>query len=364
MIPFLDLKKINERFQDEIRRKISLVLDSGWYLNGQQNQIFCDHFSEFCGVKHTLGVANGLDALRIIIKAYGFSAGDEIIVPANTFIATILAITDNGCTPVLVEPDINTYNINPSLVEKKITDKTKAIMVVHLYGQAAQVAKLKELAKKYSLKLIEDSSQAHGAVRDCRRVGSLGDASGFSFYPGKNLGALGDAGCITTNDSELYVRCKAIANYGSDYKYHHIYKGVNSRLDEIQAAVLDVKLKYLDEDNATRRKISKFYRENIKNNALILPSTDDELAHVWHIFAVRTSNRDKFCSFLNEHGIQTNIHYPIAPHKQMAYSEYKNISLPITEKIHRETISLPISPVLSNEDVYKIIEIINGYNDY
>lgn len=361
MIPFLDLKAINNRFHDEITSRVFSVLDAGWYLNGEQNQVFCSNFSKFCGVKHTLGVANGLDALRIIIKAYGFSSGDEIIVPANTFIASILAITDNGCTPVFVEPDINTYNLDPDLVEDKITSKTKAIMVVHLYGQAAHVRKLRELADKYGLKLIEDSSQAHGAIRDGKRVGSLGDASGFSFYPGKNLGALGDAGCITTNDTELYEKCKAIANYGSDFKYHHIYKGLNSRLDEIQAAVLDVKLKHLDEDNEIRRKISRFYRENIKNEALILPSTDDESSHVWHIFAVRTTNRDRLISFLNEHGIQTNIHYPIAPHKQGAYSEYKDISLPITEKIHKEVVSLPISPVLSKDDVQRIVDIINSH---
>ena len=246
MIKFLNLEKINNRFREEINQRINNILDCGWYLQGKENEAFSKNFATYCGTKYALGVANGLDALNLIIKAYGFGAGDEIIVPANTFIATILAISENGCTPVLVEPDINTYNINPDLIESAITSKTKAIMVVHLYGQAVQMKKILELAKKYSLKVIEDAAQAHGAYYQGKRVGNLGDAAAFSFYPGKNLGAFGDAGGITTNDEELYEKVKAIANYGSDYKYHHIYKGVNSRLDEIQAAILDVKLKYLD----------------------------------------------------------------------------------------------------------------------
>ena len=312
-------------------------------------------------MKHCIGCANGLDALNLIIKAYGFGAGDEIIVPANTYIASILAISENGCTPVLVEPDINTYNINPALIEEKITEKTKAIMVVHLYGQAVQMDKIWELAKKYNLKIVEDSAQAHGAEYEKKKTGSLGDASGFSFYPGKNLGCMGDGGCITTNDDEHAAKIRAIANYGSDRKYHHIYKGTNSRLDEIQAAVLDVKLKYLDEDNERRREISKYYRENIKNSKIILPKTYDEKAHVWHVFAIRTKNRDELQKYLEDNGIQTNIHYPTPPHKQGAYKELENLSLPITEEIHKTILSIPISPVMTEEEVKKVVDVINSY---
>ena len=297
----------------------------------------------------------------MIIRAYGFKEGDEIIVPSNTYIATILAISENGCTPVLVEPDINTYNINPDLIEEKITPKTKAIIVVHLYGQAVQMDKVWEIAKKYNLKIIEDSAQAHGAVYKNKRVGNLSDASAFSFYPGKNLGCMGDGGCVTTNDEELFKKVKAIANYGSDRKYHHIYKGVNSRLDEIQAAVLDVKLKYLDEDNKKRREISKYYRENIRNSKIILPKTYDENSHVWHVFAVRTENRDEFQKYLTDNGIQTIIHYPTPPHKQEAYREWNNLSYPISEEIHRTIISIPISPVMTEDEVKKVLEVINEY---
>lgn len=361
MIKFLDLHKINERFRNEINAKINEVLDSGWYLLGRQDKEFEKNFAEYCGTKHCIGCANGLDALYLIIKAYGFGKGDEIIVPANTYVASILAISENGCTPVLVEPDINTYNINPDLIEEKITPKTKAIMVVHLYGQAVEMEKIWTLAKKYNLKVIEDSAQAHGAFYQGRRTGNLGDVAAFSFYPGKNLGAMGDAGGITTNDKELYEKVKAIANYGSDYKYHHIYKGVNSRLDEIQAAVLDVKLKHLDADNERRREIAKYYRENIKNSKIILPQTYDENAHVWHVFVVRCNDRDALQKHLEANGIQTNIHYPTPPHKQGCYSEYKNLSLPVTEKIHNEVMSLPISPVMSDEEVKKVVEVVNAF---
>ena len=361
MIKFLDLHKINERFRDEINSRIKQVLDSGWYLLGEQDKTFEKNFAEYCGTKHCIGCANGLDALNLIIRAYGFGAGDEIIVPANTYIASILAISENGCTPVLVEPDINTYNINPDLIEEKITSKTKAIMVVHLYGQAVQMEKIWALAKKYDLKVIEDSAQAHGAIYQGKRVGNLGDASGFSFYPGKNLGCMGDGGAVTTNDDELASKIRAIANYGSDYKYHHIYKGINSRLDEIQAAILDVKLPYLDSDNAKRREIAKYYRENIKNPKIILPQVKDEESHVWHIFAVRTEKRDELQKHLENNGIQTNIHYPTPPHKQGAYSELSNLNLPITEEIHQTVISLPISPVMTAEEVKKVVEVINNY---
>lgn len=361
MIKFLDLHKINERFRKEIDERLKNILDCGWYLQGKENDSFTQNFANYCGTKYALGVANGLDAINLIIKAYGFSNGDEIIVPANTFIATILAVSQNNCTPVFVEPNINTYCIDPDLIEEKITEKTKAIIVVHLYGQAVQMEKIWALAEKYNLKIIEDSAQAHGAFYQGKRVGNLGDASAFSFYPGKNLGAMGDAGGITTNDPEIYEKIKAIANYGSDYKYHHIFKGVNSRLDEMQAAILDVKLKYLDADNARRREIAGFYRENITNPKIILPQVYDENAHVWHVFVVRTENRDALQKHLEANGIQTNIHYPTAPHHQGAYSEYKALSLPITEKIHREVMSLPISPVMTDDEVKTVVKVINNY---
>lgn len=360
MIKFLDLHKINERFRDEIDLRIKKVLDSGWYLLGNEDENFEKNFADFCGVKHCIGCANGLDALNLIIKGYGFKDGDEIIAPANTYIASILAITQNGCTPVLVEPDIKTLNINPDLIEAKITPKTKAIMVVHLYGQAVEMEKIWELAKKYSLKIIEDSAQAHGAIYRGKRTGNLGDASGFSFYPGKNLGCLGDGGCITTNDDELAKKVRAIRNYGSNIKYHNIFKGVNSRLDEIQAGVLDVKLPYLDKDNARRREISKYYRENIENPNVILPETYDENAHVWHIFAIRTKNRDDFQKYLTENEVQTLIHYPIPPHKQECYREWNDLSFPVTEEIHNTILSLPISPVMTNEEAEKVVEVVNS----
>lgn len=361
MIKFLDLQKINEQYRPEINKSIERVLDSGWYLLGKEVENFEKNFALFCGAKHAIGVANGLDALRLIIKAYGFSNEDEIIVPANTYIASILAISDNGCKPVLVEPDINTYNINPELIEEKITSKTKAIMVVHLYGRVVEMEKIWALAKKYNLKIIEDSAQAHGAVYKGKKAGNLGDASGFSFYPGKNLGCLGDGGAVTTNDDELAQKIRALANYGSYVKYQNIYKGLNSRLDEIQAAILDVKLKGLDKDNEKRREIAKFYIENINNPKIILPQIKDENSHVWHIFSVRTEKRDELQKYLADNDIQTLIHYPIPPHKQQAYSEWNNLSFPITEKIHAEILSLPISPVMTREDMQKVVNIINNW---
>ena len=361
MIKFLDLHKINERFRNEINNRIQQVLDSGWYLLGEQNKLFETHFAEFCGTKYCVGVANGLEALNLIIKGYGFKTGDEIIVPANTYIASILAISENGCTPVLVEPDINTYNINPELIEEKITEKTKAIMVVHLYGQAVQMDKIWNIAKKYNLKVIEDSAQAHGAIYHNQRTGNLGDASGFSFYPGKNLGCLGDGGCITTNDKELAERIRALRNYGSNIKYHNIYKGTNSRLDEIQAAVLDVKLKYLDKDNLKRKEIAKFYNKNIKNAKIVLPNSYSENSHVWHIYAIRVQNRKDLQEYLLNNDIQTLIHYPIPPHKQMCYREWNDLSLPITEEIHNTILSLPISPVMTEGEIHKVVEVLNKY---
>ncbi len=361
MIEFLNLKKINNRFQDEITERIEAILNKGWYIQGDENKIFSENFAKYCGVKYACGVANGLDALRLLIEASGFGTGDEIIVPANTFIATILAITYTGCTPVLVEPDINTYNIDPDLIEQAITEKTKAIMVVHLYGQAVQMDKIWSIAKKYNLKVFEDAAQSHGAKYKNKKTGSLSDGAAFSFYPGKNLGCLGDGGAVVSNDKELIDKVKALSNYGSDYKYHHIYKGLNSRLDEIQAAVLDVKLKYLDSDNERRREISKFYRTNITNPKILLPQVYDEQAHIWHVFAVRTQERDRFQKYLTENGIQTIIHYPIPPHKQLAYKEWNNRSYPITEEIHKTIISLPMSPIMTDEDVQTVVRIVNDY---
>lgn len=359
MIRWLDLGKVNERFRTEIDARIKGVLDSGWYLQGKENERFCGHFATFCGTKCALGVANGLEALALIIRAYGFGVGDEIIVPANTFIASILAISQNGCTPVLVEPDPATYCIDPARIEAAITPHTKAIMVVHLYGQATPMQQVEEVAQRHGLKVIEDAAQAHGAMYRGKRVGNLGDAAAFSFYPGKNLGAMGDAGGITTNDTALYEKVKALANYGSDYKYHHIYKGTNSRLDELQAAVLDVRLSHLDADNTRRREVAHYYRQNITNPLISLPEVYDEEAHVWHVFAVRCKQRDNLQQYLKNHGIETNIHYPTPPHKQGAYSEWATRSYPITEQIHREVLSLPISPVLTDDEVQEVVSILN-----
>ena len=360
-VPFLNLKDINNRFRNEIDFRIKTILDKGWYLQGDENELFSKNFAAYCGTKGAVGVANGLDALNLIIKAYGFAPGDEIIVPANTFIATILAVSENGCTPVLVEPDLNTYCIDPAKIEAAITPRTKAIIVVHLYGQVTPMEKIWELQKRFGFKIIEDAAQAHGAIYDGRRTGNLGDAAAFSFYPGKNLGALGDGGGVTSNDMELLNKVAALGNYGSDRKYHHIYKGVNSRLDEIQAAVLDVKLKYLDADNVRRREIAKYYRENIKNPRIILPNVYDEMAHVWHLFVVRCDNRDDFARYLKNNGIQMNIHYPTPPHLQEAYKEWRDCSYPITEKIHREVLSLPVSPVMPDEEINHVVEVVNEW---
>ncbi|MGG3937827.1 DegT/DnrJ/EryC1/StrS family aminotransferase [Anoxybacillus kestanbolensis] len=363
MIPFLDLKGINNQYKKEIKVAFERVMDSGWYILGEEVESFEKEFAAYCGTKYAIGVANGLDALALILKAYGIGEGDEVIVPANTYIASILAISANGATPVLVEPNISSYNLDPNKIEEKITSKTKAIMVVHLYGQAANMDPINEIAKRYNLKVIEDGAQAHGAKYKGKRVGNLGDAAGFSFYPGKNLGALGDGGAITTNDSELATKLRALRNYGSHIKYENLYKGVNSRLDELQAAILRVKLPHLDKENEQRRKIAEYYLENIENPKITLPVVEngDRESHVWHLFVIRTENREHLQKTLEEHGVQTLIHYPIPPHKQEAYSEWNHLSYPITEKIHNEVLSLPISPILTIEEAKKIVDIINKY---
>lgn len=361
MIKFLDLHKINQRFKSEIDLAISEVLESGWYLLGEKNKAFEENFAKYCETKFSIGCANGLDALHLAIRAYDFPKDSEIIVPANTYIASILAISNCGLKPILVEPNLETYNIDADLIEAKITEKTKAIVVVHLYGQAVEMEKIWELAKKYNLKIIEDSAQAHGAIYQGKKVGNLGDIGCFSFYPGKNLGALGDGGSITTNDEEVAIKIRAIANYGSLIKYENIYKGLNSRLDEIQAAILDLKLQFLDADNQQRREIAKIYRENIKNEKIVLPKPYKEESHVWHLFVIRTKDRDKLQEYLKIKGIQTLIHYPIPPHKQKAYAEWNHLSFPITEQIHREVLSLPISPVMSKEEAFCVVQALNEF---
>ncbi|MGG2053019.1 DegT/DnrJ/EryC1/StrS family aminotransferase [Lysinibacillus pakistanensis] len=361
MIPFLDLKKINEQHHDLITQAIDKVVNSGWYILGESVNEFEEKFATYCGTKYCVGVANGLDALTLIIKAYGIGKGDEVLVPSNTYIASILAISANGATPILVEPDLNTYNIDPLNIEKHITDRTKAIMVVHLYGQSGDMKPINEIAKKYNLKVIEDCAQAHGAIYEEKRVGNLGDAAAFSFYPGKNLGALGDAGAITTNDEELYINLKAYRNYGSHKKYENIYKGVNSRLDEMQAAILSVKLDFLDDENNHRRKIAKYYLENINNDKVVLPKIEVDSQHVWHVFVIRTDNRDKLQKYLLDNEIRTIIHYPIPPHKQEAYVEWNHLSYEISEKIHKEILSIPVSPVMTMDEAKKVVEVINKY---
>ena len=366
MISFLDLKGLNAQHRAELIDACTRVIDSGWYIQGNECKEFDKEFASYCGTKYAIGVANGLDALILILRTYKemgiMSNGDEVIVPSNTYIASILAISQNNLVPVLVEPDINTYLIDPSKIEEKITSKTKAILPVHLYGQTCEMDKINEIAKKYNLKVIEDSAQSHGAYYKDKRSGNLGDASGFSFYPGKNLGALGDGGAVTTNDEELALAIKALGNYGSHKKYENLYKGTNSRLDEIQAAMLRVKLRYLDNEVEKRRKIANYYLQNIKNENIILPTVRSKDNHVWHLFVIRTTNRDEFAKYLQEQGIQTLIHYPIPPHKQNAYKEWQNESYPISEQIHNEILSLPISGVQSLEDTQKIVKVINDFN--
>jgi dTDP-4-amino-4,6-dideoxygalactose transaminase len=369
MIKFLDLQKVNAQYADELKQVATEVIDKGWFLLGERVKTFEQQFCEFIGVKHTIACANGLDALRLILKAYIelgiMQESDEVIVPANTYIATILAITDNRLKPVLVEPNIETYNLDISLIERAITPKTKAIMVVHLYGRVCWSEELEILAKKYSLKIIEDNAQAIGAYHyfkdgSKKRTANLGDAAGNSFYPGKNLGALGDSGAVTTNDDELATVVRALANYGSQEKYVNQYQGLNSRMDEIQAAFLSIKLKYLDAENEIRRRIADYYIDNIKNEQIILPQpTEHKNSHVQHLFVIRTKQRDKLQSYLTENGIQTLIHYPIPPHKQKAYVAWNQLSFPITEQIHNEVLSLPISSIMEKEEIEKVVRIIN-----
>jgi len=362
---FLDLKEINNNYKSRLEEAFVRVLDSGWYILGNEVKTFEREFAEFCGTKYCIGVANGLDALILILRAYKelgkIREGDDVIVPANTYIATILAITENRLNPILVEPDVDTYNIDPDQIVKKITPKTKVIMPVHLYGRLADMDKIVDIARRNNLLVIEDSAQAHGASLNGKRAGSFGNASGFSFYPGKNLGALGDAGAITTNDSELNECIQALRNYGSHIKYENLYRGVNSRLDELQAAFLKVKLPFLDEENAKRRKVADFFLSNIKNPSIILPKKEYDERHVWHTFVVRTQKRSELQDFLRFKKIETLIHYPIPPHKQNAFLSWNNRSYPITEKIHSEILSLPIFPTITEASVDYIVKSINEF---
>lgn len=364
-VPFLSLKDVTEKYKDEIHEAALRVIDSGWYLQGEENEKFENNYANYIGTKYCVGCANGLDALIWIFRAYIelgiMKKGDEVIVPANTYIATILAITENGLVPVLVDPKINTLQIDDSLIEEKITSKTKAITIVHLYGQCAYTDKIGEICKKYNLKLIEDNAQAHGCIFNGKKTGSLGDAAGHSFYPGKNLGALGDAGAVTTNDEALSNAIRSLANYGSQKKYVFQYCGRNSRLDEIQAAILDVKLQHLDEDVALRKEVAGKYIEGIKNPKIILPKINDWNQHVFHIFPILSEQRDELQKYLTEKGIGTNIHYPIPPHKQECYKEWNKLILPVTEKIHAQELSIPMSPCLTDTQIQYVISTINSF---
>ena len=369
MIPFLDLKAINAQYRDELVDACTRVIESGWYIGGSELEQFEQQFAHYCGTKYAIGVANGLDALILTLRAWKelskLNDGDEVIVPSNTYIASILAITANNLTPILVEPDLNSFNLDPIKIEAAITTKTKVILPVHLYGQLADMPAIMDIAKRHNLLVLEDSAQAHGSSIDGKKAGNWGDASGFSFYPGKNLGALGDAGAITTNDAELAKMLRALRNYGSHEKYKNLVAGINSRLDEIQAAMLDIKLKHLDKEVAHRRNIANLYIQGITNPLLTLPvekiSVENYTPHVWHLFVIRLEQRDALQKYLAENGVQTLIHYPIPPHKQQAYEEWNDLSYPIAEKIHSEVLSLPIGPTLSNNDVNKIIQLCNNF---
>ncbi len=362
MIKFLDLKEINRPHFEAMERITAEVLGSGWYILGDQVKEFEQNFAQYCGSEFCIGVGNGLDALSLILRAMEFEEGTEVLVPANTYIATVLSITQNGLVPVLVEPDSLTYNIDPELVQEGITDRTRAIMVVHLYGKSCDMDAINKLAKKHGLKVIEDCAQAHGARFQGSRVGSLSDAAAFSFYPGKNLGAIGDGGAVVTSDPELAERISTLRNYGSKVKYQNLVKGTNSRLDELQAAFLNHKLKFLDIENAERQRMAEFYLRNIINHKVTLPVPSAEKdAHVWHLFVVRAEDRGGFIEYLKGNGIETLIHYPIPIHQQPAYAEMAQLSLPITEQIHREVVSLPIGGHLSQADLTYIVEVINRY---
>jgi len=366
MIKFLDLKHINNHYKQKVEEKLINIFNSGFYIQGKEVNRFENELAKFIGTKYAIAVGNGLDALRIILKGYKelgeLKDGDEVIVPANTYIASILAITECNLKPVLIEPSIENYNLDFSKIEELITDRTRAIMVVHLYGKICWNQNLEKLATKYNLKIIEDNAQAIGASLNGKMSGALGDAAGFSFYPGKNLGAIGDGGAITTNNKELAVIVRMISNYGSSKKYVNNIKGLNSRLDEIQAAILNIKLKHLKNENTKRQEIANYYIDNIKNNSITLPEKPIQInEHAWHLFVIRTKNRNTLQKYLLENNIETLIHYPIPPHKQKAYKELNHLSYPITEQIHKEVLSLPIGSHLNKNDIKYVVNTINHY---
>ena len=363
-VPFVSFLPMEKELNNEIRTAFDRVFTNSWYIEGKEDEAFEKAFADYCSVSFCVGCGNGLDALMLSLKALGVGAGDEVIVPSNTYIATALAVTYVGATPVFVEPDINTFLIDPELIEEKITAKTKAIMPVHLYGQACDMDPIMEIAKKHKLFVVEDCAQAHGATYKGKRVGSFGDAAGFSFYPGKNLGALGDAGAMVTNNKEIADKVRALGNYGSDYKYHHIYKGNNSRLDEMQAAFLSAKLPHLDRMNEERRKIADLYTKGISNPKVITPAVKDDCAAVWHIYGVRCSEREALEKHLNENGIGTNKHYPIPMHLQDCYRDlgFKEGDYPIAEEISSTVLSLPMFYGMTNEEIEYVINSINNFN--
>lgn len=366
MINFLDLKRVNAPYSKELKEACSRVIDSGWYILGDETKAFETQFARFCGTKFCIGVANGLDALTLTLKAWielgSIAKGDEVIVPANTYIASVLSITEAGLKPVFVEPDEKTHNICPTKIKKSITKKTSVILPVHLYGQLADMVSIMEIAREYNLLVLEDSAQSHGAELNGKKAGAWGNASGFSFYPGKNLGALGDGGAITTNDESLAKVLRAYRNYGSHEKYKNIYRGHNSRLDDIQSAMLAVKLKYLPSEILSRRKVADFYLKNIRNPHIVLPELTNQASHVWHLFVVRTKQRSSLAKHLLENGVQTQIHYPITPHKQQAYKEYQHTSLPMAELLKDEVISIPISPYISKEEQKTVVDAMNSFS--
>ena len=365
-ILFNNLQKLNAAYESSFKEKFNQFLQKGWYILGNEVSGFETNFAAYCGTKHCIGVGNGMDALTLILKSYielgTLNKNDQIIVPANTYIATILSIIESGLTPILIEPSLENYNLDPDLIEAKLTSKTKAILVVHLYGQVCNMELIENISLRNKLLIIEDAAQSHGAVYKNKKVGNLGNAAGFSFYPGKNLGALGDGGAITTNNTILANTIKSIRNYGSEKKYINNIKGVNSRLDELQAAFLNIKLPYLDRDNNIRKKIAHRYLSGIKNSKLLLPKVMNEESHVFHLFVIRTKDRASLQAHLSNNNIDSMIHYPVSPHKQKALSEFKDLLLPITEKIHNEVLSIPLNPILENNEVELIIKVLNSYN--
>lgn len=362
-IPFVTFVPMERELDKELRAAFTRVFENSWYIDGAEDKAFEEAFAQYCNAQYCVGCGNGLDALMLSLKALGIGVGDEVIVPSNTFIATVLAVTYVGATPILVEPDIKTFNIDPSLIEEKITNKTKAIMPVHLYGQACDMDAIMAIAKKYNLFVIEDCAQAHGATYKGKMVGTFGDAAGFSFYPGKNLGALGDAGATITNNKEIAEKLRALGNYGSDYKYHHIYQGTNSRLDELQAAFLSAKIPFMNKMNENRREIAKKYLEGISNPEVVLPYVMSENEHVWHVFAIRSNRRDELAAYLDEHGIGVNKHYPIPIHMQECYKNLgiKQGDLPIAEEISATELSLPLYYGMTGEEIEYVISCINQF---